>query len=44
VRERARELGKHTEGQYAEAFRIITLESDEDWEKFKGQVEGVKRK
>jgi hypothetical protein len=25
---------------YAEIFRVVTLESDEDWEKYKGQVVG----
>ena len=42
IRERAKDLAKHIEAQYAEAFRIITLESDEYWEKYKGKAVGRK--
>jgi LmbE family N-acetylglucosaminyl deacetylase len=31
---------KGKEMRYAEAFRVVTLESDEDWEKWKGHVVG----
>ena len=34
--ERAKDQGM----QYAEAFRVVTLESDENWEKYKGVVVG----
>ena len=44
IREWAKERAKGKEMHYAEAFRVITLESDEDWEKYKGKVVGVKRK
>jgi hypothetical protein len=38
VREWAGALAKGKEMQYAEAFRIVTLESDEFWEEKKGRV------
>jgi LmbE family N-acetylglucosaminyl deacetylase len=38
IREWAAERGKGKEMAYAESFRVITLESDEDWEKKKGHV------
>lgn len=44
IREWAKERAKGKEMHYAEAFRVITLESDEDWEQFKGKVVGVKRR
>ena len=31
-------LAKGKEMKFAEAFRVITLESDEDWEKRKGHI------
>lgn len=34
----AAEVGKGREMDYAEAFRVITLESDECWEKYRGAV------
>ncbi|MCS6909941.1 MAG: PIG-L family deacetylase [Anaerolineales bacterium] len=40
IREWAAEHAKGKEMEYAEAFRVITLESDEDWEKYKGAVLG----
>jgi LmbE family N-acetylglucosaminyl deacetylase len=43
IREWAAERAKGKEMQYAEAFRVVTLESDEDWEKWKGVVVGRKR-
>ncbi len=36
IRKWAAETGKGKEMDYAEAFRVITLESDEDWELSKG--------
>jgi LmbE family N-acetylglucosaminyl deacetylase len=39
IKEWAAERGKDKEMAFAEAFRVITLESDEDWEKYKGDVE-----
>lgn len=38
IKEWASERGKGKEMLYAESFRVITLESDEDWQKSKGQV------
>jgi LmbE family N-acetylglucosaminyl deacetylase len=38
IKEWAAERGKGKEMAYAESFRVITLVSDEDWEKTKGQV------
>jgi LmbE family N-acetylglucosaminyl deacetylase len=38
IRQWAAERAKGHEMQYAEIFRVVTLESDEDWEKWKGQV------
>lgn len=38
IRERAAEIGRGKEMAYAESFRVITLESDENWEKYKGDV------
>lgn len=40
VKEWAALRAKGKEMQYAEGFRVITLESDEDWEKHKGVVVG----
>jgi LmbE family N-acetylglucosaminyl deacetylase len=36
----AAERAKGKEMQYAEAFRVVTLESDEDWARYKGVVVG----
>ncbi len=38
IKEWAAERAKGKEMAYAEAYRVVTLESDEDWEKYKGQV------
>ena len=38
IREWAGERAKGKEMAYAEGFRVVTLESDEDWEKKKGNV------
>jgi LmbE family N-acetylglucosaminyl deacetylase len=38
IREWAAERAKGKEMKYAEVFRVVTLESDEDWEKHKGDV------
>lgn len=38
IREWASEAGKGKEMAYAEAFRVVTLESDEDWEERRGHV------
>lgn len=38
IKEWAAERGKGKEMAYAESFRVVTLESDEDWEKRKGRV------
>ena len=38
IKEWAAERGKGKEMAYAESFRVVTLESDEDWEKRKGHV------
>lgn len=40
IKEWAAERGKGKEMAFAEGFRVVTLESDEDWEKWKGQVIG----
>ncbi len=40
VREWAAERGKGKEMPYAESYRVVTLESDEDWAKWKGLVVG----
>jgi LmbE family N-acetylglucosaminyl deacetylase len=40
VREWAAERAKGKEMAYAEAFKVITLETDEEWEKWKGDVMG----
>lgn len=40
IREWAAAAGKGKEMAYAEGFRVITLESDEDWAKRAGKVEG----
>ncbi len=39
IREWASERARSMEMQYAEGFHVVTLESDEDWEKYKGTVE-----
>jgi LmbE family N-acetylglucosaminyl deacetylase len=38
IREWAAERAKGKPMKYAEVFRVVTLESDEDWEKFKGDI------
>jgi LmbE family N-acetylglucosaminyl deacetylase len=43
IKEWAAERAKGHEMQYAEIFRVVTLESDEDWEKHKGVVVGRNR-
>ncbi len=40
IKEWAAERAKDHGMQYAEIYRVVTLESDEDWEKYKGQVYG----
>ncbi len=40
IKQWAAERAKGKEMQYAECFRVVTLESDEDWEKHKGVVVG----
>jgi LmbE family N-acetylglucosaminyl deacetylase len=40
IKQWAAERAKGHEMQYAEIFRVVTLESDEDWTKWKGQVVG----
>ncbi len=40
IKEWAADRAKDHGMQYAEIFRVVTLESDEDWEKYKGQVMG----
>jgi hypothetical protein len=40
IREWAAERAKGKEMKYAEVFRVVTLESDEDWAKHKGEVVG----
>ena len=39
IREWASDRAKSMEMQYAEAFHVVTLESDENWEKYKGSIE-----
>jgi LmbE family N-acetylglucosaminyl deacetylase len=41
IREWSAQSGKGKEMAYAESFRVITLESDEDWEKRKGKIEST---
>jgi len=36
IKEWAADRAKDHDMQYAEIFRVITLESDKDWEKYKG--------
>ena len=43
IREWAAERAKGKEMKYAEVFRVVTLEGDEDWEKHKGEVVGRRR-
>lgn len=43
LKEWAAERAKGHEMHYAEIFRVVTLESDEDWEKHKGVVVGRKK-
>ena len=43
IKQWAAERAKGKEMQYAECFRVVTLENDEDWEKHKGAVVGRKR-
>jgi LmbE family N-acetylglucosaminyl deacetylase len=38
IKEWAAERAKGKEMEYAEGFRVVTLVSDEDWEKAKGAV------
>ncbi len=38
IKEWAAQRGKGKEMAYAEGFRVVTLESDEDWEKRKGRI------
>ncbi|MGD8603933.1 MAG: PIG-L deacetylase family protein [Anaerolineales bacterium] len=38
IKERAADRAKGLEAEYAEAFRVVTLESDEDWSQYKGDV------
>ncbi len=40
IKEWAAERGKGKEMPYAEGYRVVTLESDEDWGKWKGKVVG----
>jgi LmbE family N-acetylglucosaminyl deacetylase len=39
IRDWATERAKSMEMQYAEGFHVVSLESDEDWEKYKGSIE-----
>jgi LmbE family N-acetylglucosaminyl deacetylase len=43
IKQWAAERAKGHEMQYAELYRVVTLESDEDWEKWKGAVGGRKK-
>jgi LmbE family N-acetylglucosaminyl deacetylase len=43
IREWAAERARGKEMAYAEIFRVVTLESDQDWEKHKGDVVGRHR-
>ena len=38
IKEWAADRGKGKEMPFAESFRVVTLESDEWWEKHKGQI------
>jgi LmbE family N-acetylglucosaminyl deacetylase len=38
IKEWASERAKGLEAEYVEAFRVVTLESNEDWSKYKGDV------
>lgn len=38
IKEWASERAKGLEAEYVEAFRVVTLESDDDWSKYKGEV------
>jgi LmbE family N-acetylglucosaminyl deacetylase len=38
IKEWASEIARGLEAEYVEAFRVVTLESDEDWSKYKGDV------
>jgi LmbE family N-acetylglucosaminyl deacetylase len=38
IKQWAAERAKGLEAEYVEAFRVVTLESDEDWSKYKGDV------
>jgi hypothetical protein len=40
IKEWAAERAKGKEMAFAEGFRVVTLVTDEDWEKAKGQVLG----
>ena len=40
VRERSADLAKSGDMNYAEAFSIVTLETDEDWDTYHGEVYG----
>ncbi len=42
IKQWASERAKGKEMQYAETYRVVTLEGDEDWAKWKGQVVGRK--
>jgi len=44
IKQWAAERAKGKEMQYAEVFRVVTLESDEDWAKWKGVVVGRNKK
>ena len=43
IKEWASERAKGKEMMYAEGFKVVTLESDEDWDKWNGQVVGRDR-
>ena len=42
IKQWAAERAKGKEMRYAEIFRVVTLENDEEWEKWKGKVVGRK--
>lgn len=42
IKQWAAERAKGKEMRYAEIFRVVTLENDEEWEKWKGRVVGRK--
>lgn len=44
MKEWAADRAKGKEMKYAEVFRVVTLESDDDWEKYKGNVVNRDRK